>query len=635
MSFFRKDSVSDPHAGRRVPLQVKAGQSPASVVKSAIWTLIQTNCDPPRSFNTARVWDAREDPAPVSDVSVQTFYLVFPPSTFDTYGAVRGDEISEGVIREMIQMRLETFEDYLSNKIGASVWNQATADDRAAKGAQYFVQNAKGESKGSKEIKVHKGVGRLRVNDVVTFAGSPRMYVVREPLNQDEGTLRIEPGLVASVAENTEIAQVIYESRVNATKIARLIEVLRCPVESITEPCVVGRESLAVEVVRLRDQGKDPRVIAQVYVSGSAHVNPHIRESQRTQHVGRGDTICVIEGRAANVFFIGANTYDDIQVEGMPPDAWYQLRVLSPDQMPVSVTVADRTGQQIAQTSTRPDTWRLGDQAQHGWSCALQIMKPLNATISQVTGLPELPPSIKLIGRVLPKGFAPPQELLAHLSLNSITCKSAVNIEKAIYVYVSDDDNSYIVDIDGASGLTASTQEVFRHTYPLEERTSVTVGRLRYVWLTNGLPANIIGQLAYERSDDCPAELMPVAEQVGSRWVIGREYKREARLQGDPLFVDNIDPYLSRSGNAVIEHSETDPQGYPIFKLMLLPGREVGLFIRSAAGGDWQSGPWAWPLNSEAERQIPGVELNGVSNRIIMGTSYFDVATRHTLRPIQ
>jgi hypothetical protein len=579
----------------------------------------------------------RPDATTINDITVQTFYVVFPPSTFESFSSLKADEISDEIIKAMIQKRLTTFEPYLRNKTGASVWDQATSDDAARVGARYLVNSAGGVSAGAKRIQVDTGSGNLQVGDLVTFDGSQEEYAVTERLAGSSGSLMIEPGLANSLADDTEIVQVSFQDRINAAKVSRLVEVLRSPVEEEIEPCVVGRESLAVEVVRLRDQGRDPRVIAQIYVSGSANVNPHTRESQRTKNVGRGDTICVIEGRAASVFFIGPNTYDDVQVEGMPPNEWYQLRVLSPDQLPVTITLAGSMGRPIPQLpETPPDTWKLGSQDQNGWSCTIEVMKHPNITISQVTGLPELPPSIKLIGRVLPNNFKPPEELETYLEKHNITCISGVRLERKIYLYASRDGNPYIVDLDGSGGLVVASQEILPNTYLMEERTSVTIGRLRYLWLTNNLPPEIMGRLVYERSEDCPAESMPVLDGNANRWVIGRQHKSDVMMRGTPLFsAASDDQYLSRNGNLVLRYSEPDGQGYPVFKLSLLGGGKLGLFVKPAATGLWESGPWPWPEGNVKQAEIPGVSFNGVSNGLIVGTSYFDIATRHTLRPIQ
>ncbi|MCU1266655.1 MAG: hypothetical protein JWM21_2973 [Acidobacteria bacterium] len=630
MKFFSSNNPSDPHAGRRVPLTIKRGQSASEIIKSAIWTLIENNCDPPRPFNTKSIITRQPDATAISDIFVQTFYVVYPPSTFQAFASLKADEIAGDLIQEMVQDQHGVFDSYLRDKIGASVWTQATADDNVGVARRHRIIAGPDLTAGTRTIPV--GAGAILAGSVVTIAG--QNYLVK---SSSPGSLMIEPGLRTLVPANTEVVEVTYRNRINAAKVARLVEVLLHPVENETEPCVVGRESLAVEVVRLRDQGKDPRVIAQIYVQGSANVNPHTRESQRSKSVGRGDTICVIEGRATSVFFIGPNAYDDIQVEGMPSDEWYQLRVLSPDQFPVRKTLADRAGRPINQMpNTQPATWQLGLQDRDGWSCTLEVMEHPNITISQVTGLPELPPSIKLVGRVLPRDFKPPQELEAHLQNNAITCVSAIRLEGKVYLYASHDGNSYVVDLDGSSNITVEPpQQILPNTYLLEERTFVTIGRMRFIWLTNGLPQEVIGRLSYERSEDCPSESLPVVKGSANSWVIGRQHRTDVMMRGTPLFSKTQDQYLSRSGNVVIKYVDTDLQDYPVFKLVLLSGGELPLFVKPSATGQWRSGPWPWPKGLRELVEIPGVEFNGVSNGLIIGTSYFDIATRHTLRPIQ
>lgn len=562
MPIFNWNTTTDPHAGRRVSLSQQRGQSPSDAVKAAIWTLIGSNCDPPRPFNSKDILTATPaQAAPIRDVTVQTFYVVYPPNKFDAYGALRSEEIADEVMKEMVEHRLDIFEPYLRSKTGERVWDQATADDAAA-GAD------------------------------------------------------------------------IFRNRFNAVKGIRLIELLRCPVEQATDAWVVGRESLAVEIARLRIQGKDPRVIAQIYVAGGANVNPHTRESQRSKQAGRGDSICVIEGRAVSVFFIGSHRYDDVQVEDMPPGEWYQLWVRAPDQMPVTFTLADSTGRPIDQQQGRPPlSWQLGSQTDHGWSCTLQATSFSNVRVSQISGLPEIPPSIKVVGRVLPRTLPAPEELEQHLQAGGITCQAAAHLNGSVYLYqATHDGETYIVDLTGNHGLAASpSHQAGTNVFRLVEKATVTIDGVNYSWRTDGLPPEIVGRLSFTSQNDCPSEAMPVDEGGINKWVLGRRHSSEAFMHGTPVFIQNADQYLGRGGNLVIGYSERDSQGRPTFKLTLLSGSELPLFVRPYKSGQWVKVVWPWPAATATQFEVPGVELIGVSNKLIFGTSYYDIATSHTL----
>jgi hypothetical protein len=556
---FLNKGPRDPHAGRRVALGVSAGQSGADAVKKAIWTLIVNNCDPPRRFDSGRSMSGQQDTTPISDVTVQTFYVVYSPSQFDQFAMLDAERIAEEVIRDMIGNRLAVYEPYLRNKVGAVVWEQATIDDAAAGG---------------------------------------------------------------------------HEHRVDAARIVRLVEVLRCPLEHETEPCVVGRESLAVETARLRAQGKDPSVIAQIFVSGSANVNPHTREAQANRSAGRGDTICVLEGRAASVFFIGSNIYDDVQVEGMPPGEWYQLLVLAPDQLPVNLRLLDSSGKPLDQPQGRPPiTWRLGPPDGGDWSCLLQATMYRNLKVSQVMGLPEIPPSIRIAGRILPKGFPPPDALQSYLRGRGLTCETAVRLEDNLYLYVpAPGDEVHIVDLDGNKGLSVDPpRPVATNAHALDDLSSVTIGRVSYVWRTDGLPIEVVGRLEYKSQSDCPSEAMPVDEDSVNDWVIGRQHRVGARMHGTPVFMNNPDPYLSSNGNLIISYSGKSADERPAFKLTLLSERELPLFVWPYSASQWQKVAWPSTHSGAKKFEVPQVQLIGVSNKLIFGTSYYNVATSHTL----
>jgi hypothetical protein len=320
----------------------------------------------------------------------------------------------------------------------------------------------------------------------------------------------------------------------------------------------------------------------------------------------------------------------------MPPDVFYQLLVIAPDQMPVTFKLLDSAGQTVPPKAGKsPLTWELGGQALHGWVCSLEATKPQNFKVSQVVGLPEIPPSIKMVGRVLPVSLGVPdeQQFQLHLQNRGITCDAAVKLEDNLYLYIdSVTYNVYIADLDGTKSLTVTPpNSPYPNTHRLDPLSNVTVGRVSYVWRTDGLPPGIVGRLDYKEPRDCPSEAMPVLEESPNAWVIARQHNGEAIRYGSVVLRDNPDPYLSRNGNLVISYSGRSNDGRPTFKLTLLSAKQLPLFVWPYRANRWTE--VAWPTGPAPTRRfdVQGVELLGVSNKLIFGTGYYNVATSHTL----
>lgn len=78
----------------------------------------------------------------------------------------------------------------------------------AGTGSGYLVNNGSGLAVGAKTAAVDTGTGTLVVGDIITFAGHTQTYVITEAYAGGAGTIRFEPGLVATVADNAAITKV-------------------------------------------------------------------------------------------------------------------------------------------------------------------------------------------------------------------------------------------------------------------------------------------------------------------------------------------------------------------------------------------------------------------------------------------
>ncbi|MGH9970687.1 MAG: hypothetical protein ACREBG_23255, partial [Pyrinomonadaceae bacterium] len=127
MKFWGNKNKSNPYETRTMTLDSsRVAQDPNQEIKRAIWSLIHNNCFPVRASS----FSDQTDQTPVTDVTVQTFYVVYSTDTrlIQSLGRLSGDSIAMEIIREMVALGA-VYEPYLMDKIGAADWQTAKQND--------------------------------------------------------------------------------------------------------------------------------------------------------------------------------------------------------------------------------------------------------------------------------------------------------------------------------------------------------------------------------------------------------------------------------------------------------------------------------------------------------------------------
>jgi len=576
MNLFRKNRrASNPYETRTITLRPSTvAEYPEREIKKAIWSLIQSNCIPPRSGN----YSDQGDGTPVNDVTVQTFYVVYPnaSSLIQTLGRLDGKLVALEIVREMVEKEA-TYEPYLIDKIGAADWQTAKLNDETGR----------------------------------------------------------KPG------------------RVETARDARIVDVFLLADDSVSEVRVVGRESLAVERARLQKlRGRDPNVLAAVYVGQTAFTNPHLREYVSKPQMNRGQSrpIYIMEGRNAREFVVGPNIYDDIRVPGMPDDKWYVLHVNSSEaHLNIVSQLRDWASNQILPQP--PGTkWRLNGTREDGnseWFCSISLTQTPPAPISTFPDAHEVPPSIQIGGRVLPKNTASRKYMPGAVTdrIKAVTPENGFTIEPDVHIYSTVDNRVFLLNLDQRKTVSVVTAGGIQvnptdNGYELQDDAEVTVDTLRYRWESRNkagstLPAEVVGVL-FDIGDpeNLPMEylLPPVQETDTSQWFIGNwrnSLNAALDLTITPIFVQNHDMYLSSGGNLVINYDGRDPQGRPRFKLSLRQVQNELLFI-ARADRSWEVIDWP-DFGNENFVEIPDLTFIGEGKALIFGTTYYSIKTSGTL----
>jgi hypothetical protein len=565
---------SNPYETRTITLRSgTVTRDPQGEIKKAIWALINNNCIPPRSSN----FSAQPDSSPVTDVRVQTFYVVYSNDSalIQSLGPLDGDLIALEIIREMVQTGT-VYEPYLIDKIGAADWETAKQNDETDR----------------------------------------------------------KPG------------------KVDTARDARIVEVFLLTDDSVSDVRVVGRESVAVERSRLQKlRGKDPNVLAAIDVGQTAFSNPHLREfvSRPQMYRLQSRPIYIMEGRNAREFVVGPNIYDDIRVPGMPDDQWYVLRVSSSEaHLSVVSQLKDWDNNPISPQP--PGTmWLLRGPSDNGnseWVCRISLTQLSPKPISHFPDAYEVPPSIQIVGRVLPK-TSPRRKYMPRAVMEraqGVTPESGFTLEPDVHVFCTDTGRVFVLNRDArkavsvaAGGIPVTSTD---NGFELQDDAELTVGNSKYRWESRNkagstLPEEVVGVL-FDIGDpkDLPIELLlpPVQETDTRQWMLGN-WRNSAnaafQLNMAPIFLQNPDMYLTSAGNLVIKYDERDSQGRPKFSLSLRNVRELLLLARTDQ--NWE--PLTWPAFGNGDfAEVPNLTFVGEGNALIFGTTYYGIKTSGTLR---
>ena len=349
--------------------------------------------------------------------------------------------------------------------------------------------------------------------------------------------------------------------RFETARDARMVQVFLLADDSVSDVRVVGRESLAVERSRLQKlKGKDPNVLAAISVGESAFSNPHLREfvSKPEMHQLQSRPIYIMEGRNAREFVVGPNIYDDIRVPGMPFDQWYVLRVNSSEaHRNVVLQLKDWANHQIL--PEKPGTkWMLqgpGVDGNSEWFCSISLTQTAPAPISTFPDAHEVPPSIQISGRVLPR-TTPRRTYMPQAvtdRVKGVTPDSGFTLEPDVYIYSTDNDRVFLLNLDQRKSVSVvrgdgSQVNPTDQEYELQDDTELTIGNLRYRWESGNkagftLPDEVVGVLFDIRDPkDRPIEyLLPPIQDTDSarQWFIGNW-----RNNANAAFKLNIEPIL-------------------------------------------------------------------------------------------
>lgn len=546
--------------------------NPFGAVAEAIWKLITRNCMPPQRPRRFSPSSPKLDP--ISDVFVQTFYVVYQSTlaSANTLAVIDPREMTRHIIKRMINDENHAFDAYLISKIGQGIWNEALSFD-------------------------------------------------------------------SEVVEENQTRVVTDRNRLQAALNVLLVEVMLVPVPKRGfSPRVVGRESQAVEVSRLR-VSEDPRVLALVQVLGDASVNPHVRESQSSRD-NNTDNICILEGRSLRFFIIGPNDYDDIRVENMPDNQWFGLKVLVPDlgsvyqQGRIQFILEDTYGNPIPLTlQGRTTRWEVGSEEQ-GWQFSLQaaITTP-NTKLSQIEGVPEMSPTIMMVGRVLPrKTRAALPELELYLTANNVVATAAIELEQGLFLYADDQGEAFLVSPTGSKRVQGANSGVSLKGYRLANNADVEVEGIKYIWHHQNIAEMTAGWL--EKIDPAESDVQTIRveknPEVTPPLLLGRQHQSKAlEYSAEAIFPNNPDRYLSNSGNLLIRYVGRTA-GKRTFRFSLLnTGNELPFLFKQSGPYPWRV--FAWPRFNGIRYDFDDADIMGEKNEIIFGTTFYRMKTSGTL----
>jgi len=594
-----------PHESRRVFLDLTSlRRDPIEHSKERIWSLIWQNCIP---RDGAMRFHRQTRQRPVEDLEVQTFYIVFPAHDTDFSPILRrleADQLEDAILSEMLQDRLAVFEPYLSTKLGQSYWN--AADDFA------------------KRFRLAKS------NSLV--------QVIPAPQEQRAGA-----------ADSDE--------RESLTR--RILRLLGWRAPS-GEAYIVGRESLTVEISRLRGVARqDPNVVGQIEVRGDAYVNRHVRGQLGAVRADPRPQrrVPILEGRNQLEFIIGPNEYDDIRAACLGADDWYRLVVSVPATGPLNAALLDSAGLRM-----RPEEypagheWNLGPFCKTGSRPSKLVFVSFPPRLLSEYDTPEAPPTISLVGRVLPRAVMDsnllPAALSRHLgeAAEQITSWIALDDSGGFFLYyMAAREQVFFLNIVDARQTLVRQQGGAAESgfagFAIQEGDMVEIDKVTYRWEPQSdanvrLPKEVVGCFAPEdRHRKVEFLYPPETAHDSRRWMIGRWQGQTAalaeKLKCVRLFPNNPDALLAQQGTLILEYNGKNDRLHHQYSLTLRLVSPLPLLVRSYAG-DWQEVAWPscddWTTEDvpgETVRlcRIPSLQLVGLDNGLILGTTLYNVKT--------
>ncbi len=550
---------------------------PFKAVADAIWKLIIRNSMPPQP--PPRFFSGSLRLNPITDAFVQTFYVVFPDTlaSASTIAVIDPREIARHIIGRMINDANHAFDAYLISKVGQAAWTEA-----------------------------------LKLDSRLVGENQTQIFTDR--------------------------------NRLQAALNVFLVEVMTVPVtrgKRGFRPLVVGRESQAVEVSRLRErEGTDPRVLALIQVLGDASVNPHVRESQSSRD-NNTDNICILEGRSLRFFIIGPNDYDDIRVEHMPDNQWYGLKVLVPDlgsaynQGRIQFILEDSSGNLIPPATRGLTTrWDVGSEAQ-GWQFSLQAAITRSDTrLSQIEGVPEMSPTIMMVGRVLPRRtrMSSP-ELESHLTRNNVVATTAIELEQGLFLYADDRGEVFLLSPTGNKQVNSASPSDPLKGHRLTNNADVEVEGVKYIWHYQNIAEMTVGWLEKRDLKESDVYTIRVEKRTEDTrpLLLGRQHQSKAlEYSAEAIFPNNPDPYLSNLGNLLVRYVGRTA-GKRTFRFSLLnTGNELPFLFKP--NGPYQWRVFSWPqFNNSLRYDFEDADIVGEKNEIIFGTTFYRMKTSGTL----
>lgn len=573
----RKKSKRNPYETRTKTLHSsRVTENPVQEIKSAIWALINSNCFPPRSSSFS---DA-SDSTPVTDVTVQTFYVVYSNRTelIETLGRLNGESIARQIISEMIGFG-SVYEPYLIDKIGEAQWQTAKENDE------------KQRSPGRVDA-----AWNTRIIDVFLIAGLKEStfeirVVGRESLAVERSRLQNRTGKDPNVLAGISVGNSAF-SNPHLSEYIRTNEVARSQSRPIyilegrnAREFVVG--SNIYDDIRVPGMPDDEWYVLRIN-SSEAHRNviPQLKDWAGNDVLSSSPTGTkwCLNGKGNNG---NSDWFCDITFTPFPP-------------MPIS---------------RFPDAHEVPPSI-------------------QITG--------RVLPLSTARRRYMPEAVERHIT--GTTLNSGIILEPDLYLYSTDDNSRfYLLNLDQKKAISVETASggsvnLTEKGFELEDDVIVTVGKMKYRWESrnrNGstLPRELGGVLF--DIGDRPLEVLPtpISRDDPGEWFIGN-WKNgidgALSLGKTPIFVQNPDLYLAHAGNLLLKHADRDSQGRPILNLSLKKVENELLFI-VRTDRSWRTIEWP-EFGNEMFFDVPNVMFVGEGLALIFGTNYYGIKTSGTLK---
>lgn len=572
LNWFRK---SNPYETRTITLRASTvSQDPEREIKKAIHSLIQSNCLPPRNGN----YSDQPDNTPVEDVTVQTFYVVYPEESLliNTLGRLNGDSLALEIIREMVG-RDGVYEPYLIDKIGAAEWETAKQNDENG-GTPGRVETA-----GNARIVEVFLIPNNSVSDV-RVVGRESLAVERSRLQKLKGK---DPNVLASIYPGNSAFSNPH---------------LR---EFVSKPQMFQRQPRPIYIMEGRNAREfiiGPNIYDDIRVPGMPDDEWYVLRVNSSE--AQSNVVSVLSDRANNqIPPEESGTKWSLNGAGVDGNSrWF-----------CSITLTQLAPKPISHFPDAPEV-----------PPSIQIAgRVLSKTTTRRRYLPEIVTQ-HVKGTIPESGFTLEPDVHVYSTVDDRVFLLNLDARKTVSVLIGG--TPVISNGDG---------------YELQDDAELTVGGSRYRWESrkksgSTLPEEVVGVL-FDNGD--PQEraieyLIPPPQPTGLKeWILGnwRSSANAAYDRGfEPIFLQNPDMYLSSGGNAVIRYDGRDSQGRPRFKLFLRnAGNEHLLIARTDRA--WEV--MEWPAFADTDfAEVPGLAFIGEGNALIFGTTYYAIKTSGTLR---